>query len=88
MAIFLTIGGNKVYLSIFISAAVPFIFFLSPPPEFPLGKYLPLFSGLTLTRVSQADFINQASRGEMNSNLILITIDNHNPLQDLTVQWI
>ena len=59
MAIFLTIGGNEVYLSIFISAAVPFISFLSPPPEFPLGKYLPLFSGLTLTRVSRADFIKQ-----------------------------
>ena len=48
-----------VYFSIFISAAVPFISFLSPPPEFPLGRYLPLFSGLTLTRVSQADFIKQ-----------------------------
>ena len=77
--------GGDLCFSIFISA-VPFIF--HPPPEFPLGKYLPLFSGLTLTRVSQGDFINQAFQGWKNWNSIIIQIDNHNPLQDLSVQWI
>ena len=58
------------------------------PPEFPLGKFLPLFSGLTLTRVSQGDFINQTFQGwkelKFNSDLI----DNQNLFYDLSVQKI